>query len=364
MIRFTHSCFVLISIMSLTKSVCADDAVIVIEDLIVRAIDQADVPAMQTGAILDIRVHEGASVAAGTILAQLDDRHARLEQQIASVNSAIAERKQMDATESSLAKKKLARQEHHAKQGEIDVQIASIQANNQLQVLASEKSEAAAENELNRAVDARKRYVDSVSQSEIDALRLAFERSKLETQQAVFQSKVDELSAQAETISASAQKIAVEEARIGIERAKHDKEVQSLEAELAAFQSDLARLTVDQYQVVAPFDATVVELLRQKGEWVRAGEPLMRLIRLSELRAEGYVDADFRDALLSNAKTRLRLVGESEREIQRDGLKVFVSPEIDPVNHQVRFWVEFANPKHDVLPGMRMEMQMILAGDQ
>ena len=32
---------------------------------------------------------------------------------------------------------------------------------------------------------------------------------------------------------------------------------------------------------------------------------------------------------------------------------VFISPEIDPVNHEVRFWVEFDNSDGDVLPGLR-----------
>jgi len=361
MIRFAFFSWTLIWALSLTTSLHAEETVIVIEDLIVKAIDLAEVPAMQTGAILDVVVHEGASVAAGTVLAQLDDRHARLEQQIASVNSEVSKRKELDTSASLLAQKKLARQEQKAKQSEIESSIASIQANNQLLVLASEKSQAAAENELKRAIEARKRYVDSVSQSEIDALVLAFERSKLETQQAVFQSKVDKLSAQAETISATVQTLAIDEARIGIDQTKHEKEVQSLEAELADVQSKLAALTLDQYQVVAPFDATVVEIMRHQGEWVRAGEPLMRLVRLSGLKAEGYVDADRRRALLDNPKMTLKLIGESNLEIERDGMNVFVSPEVDPVNHQVRFWVEFANPHHDVLPGMRMSMEMTVS---
>ena len=43
--------------------------------------------------------------------------------------------------------------------------------------------------------------------------------------------------------------------------------------------------------------------------------------------------------------------------IRREGRIVFISPEIDPVNEEVRFWVEFDNSTLDVLPGMRLSLK-------
>lgn len=42
--------------------------------------------------------------------------------------------------------------------------------------------------------------------------------------------------------------------------------------------------------------------------------------------------------------------------IDRIGEITYVGSEIDPVNNEVRFWVEFDNPGHEVLPGMRLRL--------
>ncbi len=43
--------------------------------------------------------------------------------------------------------------------------------------------------------------------------------------------------------------------------------------------------------------------------------------------------------------------------IERTGQVVFISSEIDPVNNEVKFRVEFDNPDQDVLPGMRLRLR-------
>ncbi len=57
-------------------------------------------------------------------------------------------------------------------------------------------------------------------------------------------------------------------------------------------QVDAAENRLQRRSLRAPFDGVVVTLYRQQNEWVRAGEPILRLIRMDRLRVEGFVNAN------------------------------------------------------------------------
>ncbi len=63
------------------------------------------------------------------------------------------------------------------------------------------------------------------------------------------------------------------------------------------------------------------------------------------------------DQLRQNRSVHLTIQMGADSTVEREGQIVFISPEIDPVNKEVRFWVEFDNPKLDVLPGMRLSLR-------
>ena len=44
-------------------------------------------------------------------------------------------------------------------------------------------------------------------------------------------------------------------------------------------------------KVRAPIDGVIVELKRHRGEWVAAGDTLLRLLRMDRLRIEGFINA-------------------------------------------------------------------------
>ncbi|EMI19501.1 secretion protein HlyD family protein [Rhodopirellula maiorica SM1] len=329
-----------------------------IGDLIVVVIDEVQVPALETGSINTLSVHEGMTVKRGDVLATLDRRRAELQQRLAKIQLQIATAKADDPSIVALANKAYRRQQQLSKQQSVDVTIATQKASNDLSVLAATKAEAVAKNELARAVDARKRYIDSVSQSEIDGLSLAYERARLEKEQAQFEQQIDQLNVESEQQAEIVQKIAVDEAEIQLSQSAHQHKIEVLQQQRYQHQSELADLFLDQHTIVAPFDATVVEVMRRRGDWVRAGDPVVRLVGLRRLRAEGYVDATLRTRLLTIDSPTLFLHDSDGNVIERTGDIVFVSPEIDPVNQQVRLTVEFENLDDAVLPGMRMTMRL------
>lgn len=338
---------------STISSVTADEP-IVVDQMVVVLIDEVDVPASQDGVIAEISVKEGETVSEGDRLGKLDDRQTRLLESQARTKLSIATEKAENGLAEDLARKKLAEQRQLAKEHEFTKEIADRKATNEVRVLASQKAERVAKNELERATRARQEFIDSVSQSEIDGLRLAFERSSLETEQADFERRMDALQAKAEAEVASGHKIGIERLAVELEQATAERRVQALEVELQRQQLNLASLAIDQQRIVAPIDGVVVQRFRHRGDWVNAGDPVIRVIRLDRLRAEGFVDADHMGSLHAGQAVDLTLHGEEQGDLNLKGVVSFVSPEIDPINGQARIWVEFENEDLRILPGMRL----------
>ena len=51
---------------------------------------------------------------------------------------------------------------------------------------------------------------------------------------------------------------------------------------------EAAEVVLEQHRVRAPFAGTVVLVRGRKGEWVEVGSPVLRLVAVDKLRAEGF----------------------------------------------------------------------------
>ncbi|QDT03159.1 dihydrolipoamide acetyltransferase [Rubripirellula lacrimiformis] len=340
----------------LSHSAVADDT-IAMDDLIVTVIESIDVPAGRTGSIASMTVREGDSVATGKLIATTDDREARIRQAIAATQLDVARRKIKDGLSTEQAEAAVGSTRQAAKEQEMLKRVANKKATNLVRIAATEKASEVAKNELDRALASRRAYAQSISTSEIEGLRLAYEKSILETQQAKSEHEIEELSAQAETEAAAGHLWLVQQSKLELRQAEVDEKINELNLELARQQTELANLEVLRHQVVSPIDGVVVEIHRRPGDWVTEGEPMVRVIRLNRLRAEGFANLDDVSALKRSPQVNLR-IQTAESVVQRSGKIVFVSPEIDPVNKQVRFWVEFDNSDLVVLPGMRLSLEL------
>jgi len=157
----------------------------------------------------------------------------------------------------------------------------------------------------------------------------------------------------------------IEKARLDAEQSELDLELAQSEHELAILKeklstSDLqvAKRNVEVRRIVAPLSGVVVSVLNRPGEWVKPGDTMFRIVRTDRLRAEGFVTAT--DVLGDLRGSTVTLVPESAEDVSERvvGEIVFVSPEIDPVNGQVRVWAEFDNPKGRLRPGIRARMSI------
>jgi macrolide-specific efflux system membrane fusion protein len=287
---------------------------ICVPSMLLRLIEQVDVPAQQPGVLARVSAVEGALVAEGGLLAEIDDSEARLA---------------------------LAR-------AQIEWEMARASAENDVRVRFARKAVEVAAAELRRSADSNRKYAKSISESEMDRLRLLVEKDSLEVEQAEYEAR----------LAAFNRRVKENDYRAAQEKVK-------------------------QHRIAAPLSGIVVHVYRHRGEWVKPGEPVIRILRLDRLRAEGFLKTEHGTEGIEGRAVRLWVDSPPNRsrndplrlsppeEIQSPdgaaiGVKgpvaeypgkiVFVDPEIDPVNAQIRIWAEVENRGLRLRPGMRATM--------
>jgi len=141
----------ILSVLLITASAQAEQqAGILIESVVLRPMQAAEVPSQQTGLLNLIEVEEGQIVEEGQVLASLDAREAQLALAKANLQAAQAESK----------------------------------AKNLVRIQYAEKALEVARAELRRSNESIEKFPKSISQSQIDVERLTIEKLELELQQA------------------------------------------------------------------------------------------------------------------------------------------------------------------------------------
>lgn len=255
-----------------------------VPDAVVTLSEQIEVPARSAGVLATMNVREGDVVKAGQVAGVMDDTDARL---------AVAKAE----TESASAR---------------------AEADNKLKVFAAEKAAAAAKAELQRAVESSEKYAKSVSQSELDRLRLQAEKGSLEHQQA-----------------------------------EHERSQAQLTARIKANELDAARRTLDLHRITAPASGVVVDVRKHGGEWVEPGMPVLRIVRMDPLRVEAFVSAADAVGLRPGCEVLFQTAADTGAQKGTVGKLSFISPEIDPINGQVRIWAELPNSDGSLRPGLQ-----------
>ena len=94
---------------------------------------------------------------------------------------------------------------------------------------------------------------------------------------------------------------------LSIEKAKKDLDVAGLQKQVSEAELEAAEANLERRRLIAPLDAVVVELTRHEGEWVQAGDPVMRLVRVDLLRVEGFLNAkNYRPSEIQGRPVRSR----------------------------------------------------------
>jgi macrolide-specific efflux system membrane fusion protein len=258
-----------------------------VDSVLLTPIQEVEVPAREAGTLDCVAVREGTVVAQDELAAQLDDTDARLQRERA----------------------------------ELELQNARRSAGNDIKVRVAQKATAVAAAELQRALDSRERYAKSVSETEVDRLRLTAEHADLQ-----------------------------------LEQAKYDFDTAQLAVKVAENELQRAERQVERRRIAAPVPGRVVQVFRRQGEWVEPGQTVIRILRIDRLKAVGFLDAAQVPDDLTGRRVMLTVTSPAGNLEQFPGEVKFVHSEVNPISGQVDFWAEIDNSDLRLRPGQRARL--------
>ncbi len=204
-----------------------------------------------------------------------------------------------------------------AEKAKTSLEIAKRKQVSDIDKRLAEKHQAVAKNEYERALAANAKVVDVYPKNEVDRLKLVYDRTTLE-----------------------------------LERAIHQQELLNFDVSLADLEVKQSQELLDRHRILSPTSGIIVSLERKPGEWVDPGDPIVNIVEIDPLRIEGFLTADNAPSDLVGAKAQVE-VEVSGKVIQREAELVFISPEVNPLNSQVRVYLEVKNTDGRLRPGLR-----------
>ena len=206
---------------------------------------------------------------------------------------------------------------------ELEHQLAVEKANSEIAIESAKLIQEVNQGEFQRARQAKQTAPNSISITE-------YERLKLESSKATNE----------------------------VVKLTEEKRFALLTAQTKAIELQLAKLALDERQIIAPLDGIVVQLHRREGEWVNQGEKVIRVVRIDRLRVEAYVNLHSALSTLEKAPATLEVEFPDSPPQQFMGEVVFMHPEADPVNGQIRIWAEIENRGRMLRPGQRGRLKV------
>ena len=328
-------------------------------ELIIVAIDRVEVPARRSGTVDSLFVREGEFVTAKQSLGQLDLLQAKLMVELAEheLRRSTFDRDNESSIQLASATKNSTK--HELRRLQFLSEVAMAESDNPAGVQSAQLALAVAKNELDRAKRAHDEYPDSVSGSELEALRLAHAQTRLQLRQAELDQTIANLRSQAEQANLEQSRSNIVGASAELDAARKAQRTHQLNVLSRQKQLSLAELALSKHQFVTPIPGIVTQCHVPPGSWVREGEPVATVIRLDKLRGEGFVSLKQMAQLTIHQPVRLK-IKYPEHDIQCVGEVSFVYPVVDAVSQDVRIWIDFPNPHNQVHPGMRATIMEIL----
>ena len=303
----------------------------------------------------DIKVEPGDEVQTSQVLASLEDNEARLALQLAEIDLHVARKRSEDAVSVEIAEAAVNESSKLSQQAMLDQQISTQMAESDIAVRLSMATSELAKDAFDRAVESRAKFRTSVSSREMATVKFELDKTRMDIEQAKYDQTLQLLRANSQAVLVEQREIASRRLQLEMKDAQLEHGIASLTAQRMATSVDVAMEKLDRHQMKSPLTGVVVEKLHHVGEWVEAGEPVLRVIRLDTLFVEGYVAATLVDQTFRGHE--VSVTSETrEGTVTVVGHIVFVSPEIDPVNGQVQVRAEIHNAQLKLRPGQQVQM--------
>lgn len=141
-----------------------------------------------------------------------------------------------------------------------------------------------------------------------------------------------------------------DKAGLQIEVADVKRQTDQLAVNVAEAKKNAAQVQLGLYDIVAPWDAIVNARMKDQGAWIRAGEPVLKIHHMEEMRVVGFInikDLQSRGLSLNNlegAAVRITVSISPTYSHSVDSFIGFVSNDIDDSNN-ARVWARIKNER-------------------
>lgn len=317
--------------------------------------DQALVPARERGQLKEIHVEPGDEVETSQVMALLHDDEARLDLQLAKIDLSVAQKRNSESVAVEIADAALQEAAKLTDQARLDFQISTRMAESDITVRQAQAAGKLARDAYDRAVKSQEKFGPSVSSREMATVQYDLDKTTMDVEQAKYDQSLQQTRASSQGVLVEHREIAGRRLSLALDEARLEQGISELMVQRISTSVEVAAEKVDRLQIRSPLTGVVVEKMHHVGEWVEAGDPVLRVIRLNVLFVEGFADADLVDQSFRGHK--VSVVGHSRgRTVTVTGQLVFVSPEIDSLNNQTKVRAEINNDQLQLKPGQKVEM--------
>lgn len=199
----------------------------------------------------------------------------------------------------------------------LNYEIALQESKSDIDFRFARKSFDLQQKQLQKSQNAVRQYASSISETEIDRLRLERDQAKL----------------------------SIEVAEMELCRA-------TLTARLRGEERKISEIQLQRREIKSPIDGIVAEVSVQEGESVTSGTPVVRVIGLDKLRVKAFFSSKYALSVESGQQAKFVFLNDDE-ETNSEAEIVFVSPEVRASEKVFEVWADVDNSSRQLLPGFK-----------
>lgn len=196
----------------------------------------------------------------------------------------------------------------------------------------------------NRVAEAQlqvaKKKLESAQKQAEQTAEIKFAEASYKVAQAEYDAEKQLLAKNVTTLTLARRKeLEANKAFLSIEAATVKNQTDKLAVGVAEAEFNAAQVQLGLYDIVAPWDAYVNQRMKDQGAWIRAGEPVLKIHHMAEMKVVGFIkikevsDRGWSINNLEGAKIRVSVSITPTQKHMVDSVINFVSSEIDDSNN-------------------------------
>ncbi|MFN3190118.1 MAG: efflux RND transporter periplasmic adaptor subunit [Aureliella sp.] len=157
-------------------------------------------------------------------------------------------------------------------------------------------------------------------------------------------------------------RLAYEKSKVALGQAKQAKQMAQVDWQLKKARTEAAQLRLARRTIHSPVSGTVIDAPKTVGQWVEAGETMMVIQNLENLRIDFLVQADALDlSMLQGAPARVKFAPPEGSPILLSGIVQSYDPQVS-ARGLIRVHVSLKNVKRNghwvLLPGREVDLMV------